>query len=404
MRYNPLLHIYKVYPCMETDLSIYFTPAEFHNEDYGNNTIGSKLHIYHKSTGFPDLEGVQLAFIGVKEDRAAVGNKGCGEAPDEVRRFLYPLFAGQYELNMADFGNILPGNSIQDTYFALAAVVEHCVRRQIIPIIIGGGQDLTYANYAAYEKLEQVVNLVAIDSKLDVGTIDSDLDSTTFLNRIILHQPSYLFNYSNLGYQTYFADQEMLDLMGKLYFDLNRLGEVKANLQAAEPVIRNADIITFDVSAIRQSDAPGNRNTTPNGFYGEDACQLARYAGLSDKATSFGIYEINPAVDHRGQTAHLAAQMVWYFIEGFYSRKRDFPIGNKKDFLKYRVSLQESGHELVFFKSKKSDRWWMDVPYPPNHRVKFERHHLVPCTYADYQEACKDEMPDRWWRTYQKLF
>lgn len=389
---------------MEADLSIYFTPAEFHNEEFAPNTIGSQLQIYHSSTGFPDLEGLQLAFIGVCEDRAAVNNKGCAAAPDEVRKHLYPLFAGEYELKMADFGNIMPGHSINDTYFALASVVEHCVRRQIIPIIIGGGQDLTYANYAAYEKLEQVVNVVAIDNALDLGTIESDLDSHTYLNRVILHQPSFLFNYSNLGFQSYYVDPEMRQLMGKLYFDLHRLGSIRGNMQDAEPVIRNADIVTMDISAIRQSDAPGNRNCTPNGLYGEEACQLARYAGMSDKATSFGVYEINPTVDHRGQTSHLAAQMVWYFVEGYYARKRDFPIGNKKDFLKYRVSLQELGHELVFYKSKKSDRWWMDVPYPPNHRVKFERHHLVPCTYADYQLACKEEMPDRWWRTYQKLF
>lgn len=389
---------------METDLSIYFTPAEFHNEDYANGTVGSKLHIYHKSTGFPELDNVKLALIGVQEDRAAVGNKGCAYAPDAVRKYLYPLFAVNPDMQMADFGNINPGHSIQDTYFALAAVVENCVRRQIIPIIIGGGQDLTYANYAAYENLEQVVNVVAIDNALDLGSIDSDLESTTYLNRIILHQPSFLFNYSNIGFQTYYIDPEMLQLMDKLYFDLHRLGSVRGNLQEAEPVIRNADIVSFDISAVRQSDAPGNKNATPNGFYGEEACQLARYAGMSDKTTSFGLYEINPTVDATGQTPHLAAQMLWYFIEGFYSRKRDFPVGNKKDFLKYHVSLQESEHELVFYKSKKSDRWWMDVPYPPSMRTKFERHHLVPCSYADYQQACKDEMPDKWWRAYQKLF
>ena len=108
-------------------------------------------------------------------------------------------------------------------------------------------------------------------------------------------------------------------------------------------------------------------------------------------------------MDNRNQTSHLVAQMIWYFIDGFYSRKKDFPIGDKTDYTKYRVILQEQKHELVFYKSNKSERWWMEVPYPPNKRIKYERHHLVPCSYSDYQTACNEDMPDRWWQTFQKL-
>jgi formiminoglutamase len=161
--------------------------------------------------------------------------------------------------------------------------------------------------------------------------------------------------------------------------------------------------MSFDISAIRQSDAPGNGNASPNGFYGEEACQITRYAGMSDKLSSFGIYEINPAFDNNKQTAHLAAQMIWYFVDGFYNRKKDYPIVDKAEYTKYRVSITNHEHEIVFYKSNKSDRWWMDVPYPLNHQIKFERHHMVPCSYSDYQTACSDEMPDRWWQTYQKL-
>ena len=166
-------------------------------------------------------------------------------------------------------------------------------------------------------------------------------------------------------------------------------------------VIRNADIFTFDISAIRQSDAPGNAYASPNGFFGDEACQVARYAGMSDKLSSAGFYEVNPSRDN-GQTAHLTAQMIWYFIDGYYNRKKDMPVSNKSGFIKYNVALKQGEQELVFYKSKKSERWWMDVPYP-SEKARYHRHHLVPCSYKDYETACSDEMPERWWQAFQKL-
>jgi len=191
-------------------------------------------------------------------------------------------------------------------------------------------------------------------------------------------------------------------MMEKLFFDVHRLGNLSGQIAYAEPVIRNANMVSFDVNAIRSSDAMASANATPNGFYAEEACQLCRYAGFNDKLTSIGFYEFNPAYDNNGQTAMLLAQMVWYFIDGVYNRKKDFPLNPKSQYLIYKTSLKHDEHELVFVKSKKTDRWWMQVPYPTG-GSKNERSHLVPCSYDDYKIAISGEMPDLWWRTYQKL-
>jgi hypothetical protein len=45
----------------------------------------------------------------------------------------------------------------------------------------------------------------------------------------------------------------------------------------------------------------------------------------------------------------------------------------------------------------------MEIPLPEEQRIKFERHYLVPCSYLDYQTACNNDIPDRWWMAYQKL-
>ncbi len=359
--------------------------------------------IHTELAGFPFLDDVDIAIIGVEEDRGAVNNQGCANGVNAIRKFLYQLNVGAFTPKVADLGNIKAGANIEDTYYALSNTVEALVKKNILPVIVGGSQDLTFANYAAYQKMEQTINLVAIDSRFDVGSSESELNDESYLSKIILHQPNFLFNFSNLGYQTYFVNQEAIELMSKLYFDAVRLGQLSENIQESEPVIRNADIVSFDVASIRMSDAPGSGDTSPNGFSAREACQMARYAGISDKLSSIGFYNYNPQFDNSGQTAHLIAQMLWCVIEGYYQRKDDFPIRNSAEYLKYRVMLEDNKYELVFYKSKKSDRWWMDIPYPPNKRIQFERHHLVPCSYSHYEQAMNDEMPDCWWKTYQKL-
>lgn len=388
------------------DISVFFEPLQLHEEiqDLPENTLGKLIQLYDSKDNFPSVEGIHLALIGIKEGRYSINNASCANGPDVIRKKLYALYQGDFVLKMVDLGNINAGYEIKDTYFALASVVEYLIKNNVIPIIIGGGQNLTYANYRAYEKLEQIINLVSIDPRFDFNTEQENVTSQAFLDKIILHQPCYLFNYSNIGFQTYLVDQNTINLMQKLYFDAYRLGWVRSNIEEVEPIVRNADMLSVDISAIRHADAPATAWTSPNGFYGEEACQMMRYAGLSEKLSSIGIYEYNPELDKNGQTAYLIAQMIWCFIEGYYSRKHDLPSPGSAHHIKYRVSLEDNKYEIVFYKSTKTDRWWMDVPYPDQSpKSKYERHHLVPCSYSDYQLACNEEMPDKWWQTFQKL-
>ena len=390
-------------------LADFFTPVDLAKitpkKGYYTSHLGDKIQ-----QGIIDLTDpertIDIAIIGVQDDRNAINNTGCALAPDYVREKLYQLNEGNYNTRIIDLGNIKAGATVTDTYFALKTAVEELIKKDIIPVIIGGGQDLTYAQYMGYENLEQRVDLVVIDSHFDLDddvTPDTiETTSESYLNKIFLHDPNYLFNFSNLGYQTYFTSQAGLRVMEKLFFDVHRLGELSGQVAVAEPVIRNANMISFDISAIRSSDAAGNANATPNGLYAEEACQICRYAGISDKLTSIGFYEFNPAYDSNGQTALQLAQMVWYFIDGFYNRKKDIPLHPKSQYIIYKTSLIHEGHEVVFIKSKKTDRWWMQVPYPAG-GSKNERSHLVPCSYEDYKVAVSGEMPDLWWRTYQKL-
>ncbi|TYP97862.1 arginase family enzyme [Tenacibaculum adriaticum] len=362
-------------------------------------SLGSVIQIHSHQNGFPDLEGVSVAIIGVKEGRKAVDNDGCGEDLKNIRRKFYELFPGNWHTKVVDLGNIEQGNSVEDTYFAVSETVTSLLKQDIIPILIGGSQDLTYANYRAYDVLEQTVNLVSVDSRFDLGAIDDELTSTSFLSKIIMEKPNNLFNYSNIGYQTYFNSQEEINLLQKLYFDAFRLGEVK-RLELVEPIMRDADIVSIDMGSVRQSEAIGNKNASPNGFYGEEICAVARYAGISDKVTSFGVYEYNCRLDQHEQTAHLIAQMVWYFIEGVNFRAKDYPYSTKESYQKFSVMLEDDD-PINFYKSDKSGRWWMEINLITDN--KYKRHALIPCAYQDYVKAMEQKIPERWFKAQQKL-
>jgi len=363
---------------------------------YMDERLGSSVTFYTENN-FPDLKNnVSIAIFGVNDDRGAINNEETGASFANIRRELYRLYVGSWHLKIADIGNIEKGATQNDTHFAIQEIINYLVKNDIIPIVLGGSQSLTYAMYRAYDNLEQTVNLVSVDNKFDLGQLDNELNSRCYLSKIVMEEPNNLFNFSNIGYQTFFNAQEEIDLLEKLYFDSYRLGVVNKNIALVEPILRDADLVSIDISALRKTEAPANNNTTPNGFYGEEMCTILRYAGISDKVSSLGIFEYNEMLDDKNQTAQLIAQMVWYFIEGVNFRIKEYPFGSKKEFIKYIVPIDND--TINFYKSNKSDRWWMEIT-----NNKFKRETLIPCTYEDYLEANNQNIPERWWKTLRKL-
>ena len=275
-------------------------------------------------------------------------------------------------------------------------VVSKLLKHKIIPIILGGSQDVTYALYRAYDDLEQMVNLVSIDSKFDFGKQDGSIPSESYLTKIIVEEPNNLFNFSNVGFQTYYNSQEEIDLIDKLFFDAYRLGEVCNNISIAEPVFRDDDLVSLDMNSVKSSDSGNFKNFQPNGFNGKEICALARYSGISDKVTLFGIFNHNNSM----QETALIAQILWYFIEGVHYRSNEYPFGSKENYIKYTVPFEDE--DIVFFKSDKTERWWIEIPFFSSLHNKLKKNTLLPCTHEDYLAACNQEFPERWWKAQRK--
>jgi len=367
-------------------------------EQLHGQAIGKKLMI-HSSNNKPDLEGVKIVILGVLESRNSVDYIGEEFQLSEIRKALYKLFPGNWLHGMADLGDIQKGSSVEDTYFALIQVVSSLVNANIIPVIIGGSQDLTYANYRAYDKISSMVNIVNIDKSFDLGDSSKPINNGSYLGKIILEQPYNLFNYTAIGFQTYFNSQEEIDLMEKLYFESYRLGDISHSISLVEPVLRDADIVTLDLNSVKSSEVSLKQKHSPNGFNGREVCAISRYAGISNKVSSFGVYEYNPSKDDEA-TAMLVAQILWYFIEGVNCRVNDGDFSNQSNFQKFTVLVEDE--ELVFYKSKKTGRWWIEIPFLEYSNTKSRQHPLLSCMYDDYESATKGVIPERWYKAYKK--
>lgn len=353
---------------------------------YATNAIGA--HVVKHEEDFPSLENVQIALFGVEEGRFSLRNEGTAKAADEIRKEFYRLAVPTHFPKVADLGNIKQGEDFSDTEQAISDVCLELMKEGIVPILLGGSIEVCQSIYAPLQHFTRNADITVIAPRIN-------LIEQTYLTRIIEHQPDFLFNLSVLGYQGHYCSKEHIDTLQKMHFAPERLGYLKNHLAEAEPVLRNADVVVLDVGAVKQADAPANYNSNPSGFSSEEICQLAWYAGVSDKVRAIALFEMNPEFDYRNQTAKLLSQYIWYFVDGFIHRKNDHP-DEHEDFVMYRCTLQGEP-DVLFKKSKRTDRWWMQIKNKSGETL------WVPCSYSDYQTATSGDTPDRFWRAIQKV-
>ena len=346
---------------------------------YNKNHFGKRILLHHNE--FPNISNIQLAFFGVGDHSA-----------DIIRKHLYRTNYSFKNVRIADLGN---ARKTDGTF--LIPVIKELLAGGIIPIIIGASIDFTTAQYQAYKSFGEIVNLVLIDERIQYRLSRKE---PGFIKPILDEKKGHLFNLSLIGYQKHYTPEDHIKLFKKNNFEMIRLGEMRNHMENTEPLIRDADLVSFNMAAMRQSEAPGQLNATPSGMFVEEACKITHYAGMSDKLSSIGFYGYQPELDIREQTAHLIAQMVWYFIDGYCARKNDYPV-SLDGLMEYIVDFKKHDHQLTFWKSTKSGRWWMQVPIKT--KKKHQRHKLIPCTYYDYQQACKEDLPPRLLSAYKRF-
>lgn len=360
--------------------------------------LGRQVHKHSERDGLPVLAVASLAIIGVRESRNAYQKKDIPLDVSAIRMQFYQLMAGNWNHTIADLGDIEEGETVEDTYFVVREIIAALLEENVVPIVIGATQDVTYPMYRAFDNIANLINLVSIDSRFDFGIDDEVVSSHSYMSKIITEKPNNLFNFSNLGFQSYFNSQEESDLMERLFFESYRLGEIAEDITLAEPVLRNAHLVSLDARAVRAAEAGLPPGFSPNGFTGREICAIARYAGISDSVRAFGVFEMENNV----HCAQLVGQIIWYFIEGFNYRVQETPYSRTDDFTKYTVPTETQ--ELIFYKSRLTERWWVEVPSILTPNTKSAIQALLPCSERDYLDACDQHIPERWFKAYKKGF
>lgn len=374
------------------DLKPFFEPGHFMESKvpgtYEPLQWGANIQ-YATQEGF-DWDHADIVLLGCGERRSEDRDARYSKGPDAIREELYKLYNWHPSIKIADAGNIRQGVSLDDTRAALCTVLEELHEAGKIVIVLGGAHDLTLQQYEVFRKSKQMINAAVADMLVDLDEAEG-VTPNSFLMDMLTGTPNYIGHYSHIGFQSYYAHPRMMETLDKLRFDFFRLGKVRSQMDDIEPVLRHAHLFSFDMSAVRYSDAPININGSPNGFTGDEVCLLTRYAGMSDRLTSFGIYGYDDEHDTHFMTAKLVSQMIWYFIDGVLVRKNEARMSDEHEFVTFHVSFTDN--DTVFLKSKRTNRWWMRMPDQS----------YVPCSYGDYLMASNDEIPERWLREQERL-
>lgn len=384
------------------DLKDYFNPVSIDGPAFSflaeQSGFPHHVSIHTENNPIGEPGQFRIAIIGVPEGRNAP-DPGPADAPDAIRRELFRLAKIPGKLKIADLGNMKQGASFGDTVAGLADIMEYLVSEKVFPVIIGGSSSLIPAIDRALSSSKTRYRLTAVDSRIDYNSDRKGPGSFSYMNTIMSSGSSTLDQYVNMGYQTYLNDQQVINRFLRKKYELIRIGEVRQSIHLMEPWFRDSHAAVVDISSVRQSDAPGTSLPTPNGFYGEEICLLARYAGISDNLKIFGLFDVNPTFDNRSQTSALAAQILWFFLEGFSQKQFETPVlgSGSGRFIKYHVHVSGLEEDLIFIKSSLTERWWLELTTENDGKVH------VSCSHEDYQRANRNEVPDRWLKANERL-
>ena len=385
------------------DLNDYFNPVSIEGPDFEHLTAQAgfphNITIHTDNAPVKDIGKYKIALFGVPDGRNSP-NTGSMKGPDMIREQLYKLAKIPGRSKIVDLGNMKQGVTFNDTVAGLTDILSLLISENLFPVIIGGSSALIPAVDKALSQFLNKYTFTAVDSRIDFSNERKEPDSFNYLNAIINNHKSTFSHYINIGYQTYLNDQQIINRFLKRRSELIRIGDVRQAIYLTEPLFRDSDVAIFDISSVRQSDAPGTISPSPNGFYGEEICLLSRYAGISDKLKVFGLFDVNPEFDIRNQTTGLAAQILWFFLEGFSQKQYETPvlnISNSGRFIKYHVRVTDLDDDLIFVKSNLTDRWWIELQTEKDQNI------YVACSHEDYLKANRNEVPDRWVQAVERL-
>ncbi len=273
-------------------------------------------------------DGVRVALIGVPQDIGVArngGRVGSADGPDAIRQALYRLTP--YDIatgrslqkgSVVDLGNISTAGELEDIHGRIEEVVEWVCRAGVIPIVLGGGHDITYPSARGAAAAHGTLGAVNFDAHLDVRPAVPERNSGTSFRMLIDEGIVRADSCVEFGIQS-FANaaghvQWFTGHGGKI-ISLNEIRErgfgpaLREAIEYAGSKVRSI-YATLDIDGVRAADAPGVSAVMPDGFTANEFLQTARAIGSNPRVVAVDIAEMNPRYDIDNRTAKLAARGV----------------------------------------------------------------------------------------------
>ncbi|MDO5115701.1 MAG: formimidoylglutamase [Synergistaceae bacterium] len=289
-----------------------------------------------------DITPGSVAIIGVPEDRGITANKGragAAEGPDDIRRRLYrltPGFSADFQrLRIIDVGNVaVKGLSLAEVHEAESEAVAEIVSCGALPIVLGGGHDLTYPGLEGLVRGADIgrggMGLINVDAHLDVRSDENGINSGTSFYRALTQLPNGALSggaFVEFGIQEQYNSPYYYNWVLEQGGHVITLREVSERvmeffLQALNAAGKNgrAVAVSLDIDAVRSTEAPGASASNPSGLKAPELDKIAYLAGRSVKVKYLDVMEVSPILDEDHRTAALAASALFSFFRGLCER------------------------------------------------------------------------------------
>ena len=309
---------------------------------------------------------VQFEYGSQTQKRAAAIIGADTKWANRVRRHLYRFSADFQSLALTDLGNF---RSSQPDFMCEA--IKELIDSGVIPIILGAPRSFDLPLIKSLAKRKDYSNSLIVAESLPAWLeFESESPKTQFL-----------------GMQQHVTMPVLQSMAIDRHFPILRLGASRDGLEEVEPYARESNALLFDLSSMRMADLLAQKARSSSGYCTEEACRIMRYSGLSPLLQCVAVTGHDPMCLSHDVSANTTAQLCWYLLSGLNSRVDEKP-ATTDNFTQYTIQLSECEFDLTFFKSKRSGRWWVQIPGKDN----VETH---PCAHADYVSACEDRVTGR---------
>ncbi|WP_417428716.1 formimidoylglutamase [Halpernia sp.] len=311
------------------------------------------------------------------------GAKGSGESQDfrKVRSQFYRLSHLEFETPICDLGDLISGNSTEDTQYILQEILSLCHYKNAIPVVIGGSNDLAFSLFSALNFHQKNINYTQINSKVELGNAEEAISEKNYLTKILSSKNLSVKNYHHLAYQKHLNPQESVNLIKEVEFDILRLAEMMNATEKGEPFFRRANLVTLNCDAVESFAESFSIRPQVNGLNRREICAYMQEIGLGENLKSVGIFNFNFEAENI-LNHQLLAQMIWYLVSGI-DLEKSHP--KERFFETFHVMVDEENY--TFKRDTFKNLWY----FGPDEKIE----NCLPCSALDYQTAKEGKMNDR---------